>query len=203
LARTDSNSAAAGVSITPTAKPVIDSCAGGSTDCTPYDYPFYTGGGPRTNSQGSASASSTSPGSQTEVAAYAGTGAATKRASIATTIGTSAKSATNVGFSVGGGFEWMFTPNWSLKAEGLYYYLGSMTMTSTLMTNSFSANMIIPSLSSFSAVTRANITQFAGLPNLLTANINTTHVRFDGVIARAGVNYHFNWGGAAPVVANY
>jgi hypothetical protein len=32
------------------------------------------------------------------------------------------------------------------------------------------------------------------------ANASTTSVRFNGVIARAGVNYHFNWD-PAPVVA--
>lgn len=29
-----------------------------------------------------------------------------------------------------------------------------------------------------------------------------TRLNFQGVIARAGVNYHFNWG-SAPVVARY
>jgi hypothetical protein len=30
-----------------------------------------------------------------------------------------------------------------------------------------------------------------------------TRVRFGGVIARVGINYHFTWGAAAPVVARY
>ena len=29
-----------------------------------------------------------------------------------------------VGYTLGGGLEWMFLPNWSLKAEALYYDLG-------------------------------------------------------------------------------
>jgi len=28
-------------------------------------------------------------------------------------------------------------------------------------------------------------------------------VKYDGVLARAGVNYHFDWGAAAPVLAKY
>jgi outer membrane immunogenic protein len=34
-------------------------------------------------------------------------------------------------------------------------------------------------------------------------NITTTRVQFNGVVARVGVNYHFNWGAPAPVVAKY
>jgi outer membrane immunogenic protein len=30
-----------------------------------------------------------------------------------------------------------------------------------------------------------------------------TRVNYQGVIARAGVNYHFNWFAPAPVVAKY
>jgi hypothetical protein len=37
----------------------------------------------------------------------------------------------------------------------------------------------------------------------LIANSPVTHIKFDGVIARAGINYHFNWGAPAPVLAKY
>ena len=34
---------------------------------------------------------------------------------------------TRVGWTAGGGVEWMFLPNWSAKLEYLYYDLGSVT----------------------------------------------------------------------------
>ncbi len=36
---------------------------------------------------------------------------------------------TRAGWTVGGGFEWGFAPNWSFKAEYLYYDLGDTTVT--------------------------------------------------------------------------
>ncbi|MCC7346545.1 MAG: porin family protein, partial [Variibacter sp.] len=69
-----------------------------------------------------------------------------------------------VGWTAGGGVEYMFAPNWSLKAEALYYDLGSR-------------NYLVD----------------AGL------TVNASH---RGAVARGGINYHFNWGGA-PVVARY
>jgi outer membrane immunogenic protein len=38
-------------------------------------------------------------------------------------------SATQLGFTVGGGIEWAFAQNWSLKGEYLYYDLGSEVVT--------------------------------------------------------------------------
>ena len=38
-------------------------------------------------------------------------------------------SSTRVGWTAGGGIEWMFLPNWSAKFEYLYYDLGSSTYT--------------------------------------------------------------------------
>ena len=35
------------------------------------------------------------------------------------------------------------------------------------------------------------------------ANGSQTNVRMDGVVARVGVNYHFNWGAPAAVLAKY
>ena len=40
------------------------------------------------------------------------------------TLGTSGFSETRIGWTIGGGLEWMVTPNWSVKAEYLYYHLG-------------------------------------------------------------------------------
>lgn len=70
-----------------------------------------------------------------------------------------------VGYTAGGGLEYMFTPNWSVKAEYLYVDLGRQS-------------------SNF-------------LSNFGSASRSTAHV------ARLGVNYHFNFGGMAPVVARY
>jgi outer membrane immunogenic protein len=82
---------------------------------------------------------------------------------------------TRVGWTAGGGLEWMFMPNWSAKAEYLYYDLGSVTG---------------------SAVNVA----FGGAPTV--ASVSQFSTRFNGNIVRAGVNYHFNWG-APPIVASY
>jgi len=85
---------------------------------------------------------------------------------------------TRVGWTAGGGVEWMFWPNWSAKVEYLYYDLGSIQQ--------------------FAGVTsRSNP---AGAQ--LWANATQARARFDGHIVRAGLNYHFNWG-SAPVVAKY
>lgn len=75
-----------------------------------------------------------------------------------------------VGWTVGAGGEWMFMPNLSAKVEYLYYDLGEARVAAG------------PSLTTY---------PFAASPN---ATMFTSHTRFDGHIARAGLNYHFNWG---------
>ena len=86
---------------------------------------------------------------------------------------------TRAGWTAGGGMEWMFMPNWSAKVEYLYYDLGSVTAALS------PAVQIFPP----SAVYWASAT--------------TVSSRLNGNIVRAGVNYHFNWGAPAPVVAKY
>jgi outer membrane immunogenic protein len=82
------------------------------------------------------------------------------------------------GWTAGGGAEWMFMPNWSLKAEALYWDLGRMN------------------------VQTASV-GVAGVPVVAnTLGWGRTSVSYQGVQAKVGVNYHFNWG-AAPVVAAY
>jgi outer membrane immunogenic protein len=93
---------------------------------------------------------------------------------------------TRVGWTAGGGFEWLFMPNWSVKAEALYYDLGSVTF----------ANSPIAAVGPSFSILGVPV-----LPALSTINQGVTRIRYDGVIARVGVNYHFNWG--APVVASY
>jgi outer membrane immunogenic protein len=88
-------------------------------------------------------------------------------------IGGSTFADTRVGWTAGGGVEWMFWPNWSAKVEYLYYDLGSVAATG-VSTNA------------------AAVTYMA----------SQTSSRYNGHVVRAGLNYHFNWG-AAPVVAKY
>jgi outer membrane immunogenic protein len=87
------------------------------------------------------------------------------------------------GYTAGGGIEWMFLPNWSVKVEALYYDLGRTT---------FNQNFV------------QTLGPASGAPGLALSNTSTrTTFRNDGVIARAGLNYHFSWGAPAPVVARY
>jgi len=84
---------------------------------------------------------------------------------------------TRTGWTAGGGVEWLFMPNWSAKAEYLYYDLGTVTQNFALASTQ--------SVSGLSAV-------FGG----------QARARVNGNIVRAGVNYHFNWG-AVPAVAKF
>ncbi|MGB6175173.1 MAG: outer membrane beta-barrel protein [Methylocella sp.] len=83
------------------------------------------------------------------------------------------------GWTVGGGLEWLFYPNWSLKVEYLYYDLGRATFALSPLTNFNSA----------------------GIP--FTGGAPSSSTRFNGNIVRAGLNYHFNLWGPAPIVAKY
>jgi outer membrane immunogenic protein len=86
---------------------------------------------------------------------------------------------TRVGWTAGGGVEWLFAPNWSVKAEYLYYDLGSVTY----------------GLSPLQNFTDTGVQFTGGAP--------VSRTRFTGNIARAGLNYHFNLWGPGPVVAKY
>ena len=83
------------------------------------------------------------------------------------------------GWTAGGGAEWMFMPNWSLKAEALYWDLGRMNVQTATFGVSGDA---------------------VDFPN--TLGWGRSSVSYQGVQAKVGVNYHFNWG-AATVVAAY
>ena len=83
-----------------------------------------------------------------------------------------------VGWTVGGGLEWMFANNWSVKFEYLYYDLGTVSLSGPVQYTN--------------AVTGAT-----GLGS------SQTSAQFNGHIVRAGVNYHFNWAAPVPVVAKY
>jgi len=91
----------------------------------------------------------------------------------------------NVGWNIGGGFEWMFMPNWSLKAEALYYDLGSVNV------------------AGLTGIRDGDCYGYCG-PNgnaITNINLQSTRVSYQGVIARAGINYHFGWFAPAPVLA--
>lgn len=90
---------------------------------------------------------------------------------------------TRVGWTAGGGAEWMFLPNWSLKAEYLYYDLGSVTYSNGLASLVITAPPIA-----------------AGLILHSIATQSTT--RFNGNIVRAGLNYLFTLP-PPPVVSKY
>jgi outer membrane immunogenic protein len=85
-----------------------------------------------------------------------------------------------VGWSAGGGLEWMAMSNWSLKVEYLYYDQGNMS--GSLANMAYGQN-------------RATGT------NALESITNYSK-RINGNLVRAGVNYHFNLV-TAPVVAKY
>lgn len=76
-----------------------------------------------------------------------------------------------VGWAAGAGAEWMFMQNWSAKAEALYYDLGSQTISGQY------SPLINPSAPGSVAI----------------INAATTRFDYQGVVARAGVNYHFAW----------
>ncbi|PPD46457.1 MAG: outer-membrane immunogenic protein precursor [Methylocystis sp.] len=113
-------------------------------------------------------------------------------ATFPTVAGVGRQSDTLLGWTAGAGFEWMLSPGWSLKAEALYYDLGTVSFGST----------------GVAAVSPINVALLGGAVNILggslLTNVPTTRIQYDGVMARAGVNYHFNFGGgAAPVMAGY
>jgi outer membrane immunogenic protein len=92
---------------------------------------------------------------------------------------------TKVGWTAGGGLEWMFLPNWSAKIEYLYYNLGSVNYGNGLL-----ADIVTPP---GGAVPTGGI---------FHAIASQSHTSFRGNVVRVGINYHFNWG-VAPVVAKY
>jgi opacity protein-like surface antigen len=104
-------------------------------------------------------------------------------------------SETRVGGTFGGGFEWMMAPNWSFKTEAIYYDLGSVTVASAPLTASINplTAAIPPTVQGVSTASVVGaINKFAGLGPATVSNAAATHVNFQGVIIRVGLNYHFN-----------
>jgi outer membrane immunogenic protein len=71
------------------------------------------------------------------------------------------------GWTAGGGLEWLFMRHWSIKAEYLYYDLGT-------------AHYGLSNLSNFNT---------SG--TLFTTALPTSSVDFSGHIVRGGLNFHF------------
>lgn len=84
------------------------------------------------------------------------------------------------GWTAGGGAEWMFSQNWSVKGEYLYYDLGAVSYSIAPLATTSGSNQ--------------------GIFSLVIPKAST---RFNGNIIRAGVNYHFNLTNAAPIVAKF
>jgi outer membrane immunogenic protein len=89
--------------------------------------------------------------------------------------GNGTASETRLGWTAGGGVEWMFAPRWSLKGEYLYYDLGN-----------FSYN------TSASVVCSGPCTVPGGV---LASSSGSTSFHDTGNIVRAGLNYQF-WSGS-------
>jgi outer membrane immunogenic protein len=79
---------------------------------------------------------------------------------------------TRAGYTVGGGGEWMLASKWSVKAEYLYYDLGS----ANYGTGGFFVDEGPTRLPAFG----------------IAAIATSTRVHFNGNIARVGVNYHWD-----------
>lgn len=91
--------------------------------------------------------------------------------------GYSSHNSTSAGWTAGGGAEWMFLPNWTAKAEYLYYDLGYLQ-------------------------TNANFVAWSSPGAQLTYGSQGT-TQFTGNIIRAGVNYHFDLANFTQVVAKF
>lgn len=86
-------------------------------------------------------------------------------------------SSTLTGWSVGGGAEWMFKPNWSIKLEYIYYDLG----------NAYYA--LSPSV--------VNAQNF---PQPTWSSFTSANTRFNGNVLRVGLSYHFNFAALSNVM---
>jgi outer membrane immunogenic protein len=79
-------------------------------------------------------------------------------------------SSTRVGWTLGGGLEWMFAPSFTVKAEYLYYDLG--TVSTEIGT---SGAVLLPG--------------FVGAGSAWFTNASTVSTRYSGNILRVGLNY--------------
>jgi outer membrane immunogenic protein len=97
------------------------------------------------------------------------TGGETPNTGSSNIAGAGTYSGTRIGFTFGGGFEWMLNRNWTVKAEYLHYDLGSATYSNGTMT--------------------AFLTPLPG--PVAFRDMSTSSAAFSGDLVRAGVNYKF------------
>lgn len=101
-------------------------------------------------------------------------------------VGSGYYSNVQVGWTAGGGAEWMFMPNWSAKVEYLYYDLGGNSLNVTTTGSRVGDNhtgIVVPASGGYFTNSTIN-----GHPT--------------GNLVRAGVNYHMNLSPSA-IVAKY
>lgn len=94
---------------------------------------------------------------------------------------------TRVGWTAGGGLEWLFCRHWSIKVEYLFYDLGSETYDLDPL-EQFGGKSATLAARSASRST-AGPDGIGPGPETIGASRSTAH--FDGHIVRAGLNFHF------------
>lgn len=102
-------------------------------------------------------------------------------------MGNSSLNKTLVGWNLGGGMEWSFEKNWSLKAEAIYWNLGTVNVA----TSTFGSTPVPPPQAPGNYTSNASFTS------------GQTSVNYQGIIARAGLNYHFRSAVPPALVAKY
>ena len=98
---------------------------------------------------------------------FTGTGLGSLDTSIGTALNTSRMQG---GWTLGGGFEWMFASKWTAKIEYLHYDLGSVT--------------------SHGQIADRIVSPAPPTPYYFVNDVQST-TRFNGNIVRVGLNYHF------------
>ena len=99
--------------------------------------------------------------------------------------GTSSTAQTLVGWNAGGGLEWMASNNWSVKAEALYWNLSNVNVTTISRAPGIGAPLW---------GLNDGIAGSGSKPLLIPAQLGSGNARlnYQGVIARAGINYHLD-----------
>jgi outer membrane immunogenic protein len=103
--------------------------------------------------------------------------------------GSTTQKQTLIGWNTGAGAEWMVSDNWSVKTEALYWNLGNMNVATT---------SVSPAIGS--AYWGVGTSPHFTLPGQIV--VGSASINYQGIIARAGVNYHFN-ASSTPVVSKY
>lgn len=107
--------------------------------------------------------------------------------------GSASHTQTLVGWNAGAGFELMMLQNWSIKAEALYWNLANVNVTTT---------SVAPRVGS-AAWCPPGCAELLVPPTLIPAQAGTsgTSINFQGIVARAGLNYHFKAFDTSPTTS--